>query len=212
MGLTLPSELWKRKCSLTLGSLLTRREISLDRGAALEPQKRGEQPVCGSQNGEKTAKNGHCLYSALPNLRHMLTGAGGVSVLSLRVHSSDPGRGLGLPARNGLKGLKSGMTTTKCVGRGSLVDFRDQVPLFGGCMRREGQDPPLQPFSPELAPRQQDTTCINFGSRCQPLPWTPGAVMSHCRCGLQGCTQAATTTENSGSEHPATTSAHLQQG
>ena len=42
---------------------------------------------------------------------------------------------------------------------------------------------------PELAPRQQNTTCINFGSRCQPLPWTPGAVMIHCHCGLQGCTQ-----------------------
>ena len=113
----------------------------------MEPQKRGEQPVCGSQNGEKIAENGHCLCSALPNLKHRLTGAGAVSVLSLRVHSSEPGRELGLPARKGLKGLKSGMTTTKCVGRGSLVDFRDQVPLFGGCMSGEGQDPPLQPFS-----------------------------------------------------------------
>ena len=44
-----------------------------------------------------------------------------------------------------LKGLKSGVTTTKCVSRGSLVDFRGQVPLFGGCMRGEGQAPPPGP-------------------------------------------------------------------
>ena len=121
--------------SLSLESLLSRREISLDRGAALEPQKRGQQPVCGSQNGEKPAENGHCLCPALPNLRHRVTGAGGVTVLSIRLHSPDPGKGLGLPARNRLKGLKSGVTTTNCVGRGSLAAFRGQVPLFGRCMR-----------------------------------------------------------------------------